>query len=129
MPHILLVDDDAGIRESMADILKYEGYEVVAVARGNDALPLLRSRKWHAVLIDLLLPDLPGELVLAAARNTFRIAMSASPRYLEQAPGEAKLAKPFELETLLYLLKGPMRDQAATPAPWTPNSSKRAQST
>lgn len=59
---ILVVDDDAGIRESLADVLKDEGYEVVTAMDGQDAL--LKLRAFGAIpcviLLDLMMPVMSG---------------------------------------------------------------------
>lgn len=57
---ILLVDDDAGVRTSLAKLLKAEGLTVTTVADGNGALQAVRQAKPALVLLDVLMPDLNG---------------------------------------------------------------------
>jgi DNA-binding NtrC family response regulator len=57
---ILLVEDDPSQRESLAGILRQEGYEVEAVADGEIGLARLRESPFDLVLTDLILPGLSG---------------------------------------------------------------------
>jgi len=57
---ILVVEDEADIRELLAYNLKAEGYEVVEAGRGEEALTLLKGGQPDLILLDLMLPDLSG---------------------------------------------------------------------
>ncbi len=57
---ILLVDDDNGFRESVRDILDIEGYQVIDVERGSDALALVKEEDIDLVITDILMPDIEG---------------------------------------------------------------------
>ncbi len=57
---ILLVDDDAGVRTSLAKLLQAEGLTVATVDGGNGALQAIRQVKPDLVLLDVLMPDLNG---------------------------------------------------------------------
>jgi putative two-component system response regulator len=57
---ILLVDDDAGVRTSLAKLLKGEGLAVATAADGNGALQAVRRIRPDLVLLDVLMPDLNG---------------------------------------------------------------------
>src|SRR5229473_2291763 len=58
--HLLVVDDEAGIRESLSSILKDEGYQVDAVASGEEALARANSGDFEVVLLDVWLPGIDG---------------------------------------------------------------------
>jgi CheY-like chemotaxis protein len=63
-PKILVVDDEVIARTHLAQFLKAKGYEVVEAASGQMALQLARS-EWPALIVlDIVLPDLPGTKVL-----------------------------------------------------------------
>lgn len=65
---ILVVDDDAGIRVMLRELLEEEGYTVSVAGDGAEALRAIRARTEPMVaLLDLLLPALSGEETLAAA--------------------------------------------------------------
>jgi len=57
---ILVVDDEADIRELLTFNLEQEGYQVEAAENGEQALQALRSHRIDLVLLDLMLPGLPG---------------------------------------------------------------------
>jgi len=59
-PSILIVDDEAGIRQSLVSILKEEGYQVEAVASGEECLAATESRSFDIVLLDVWLPEMDG---------------------------------------------------------------------
>jgi len=59
-PKILIVDDEEGIRESLASILRDERYSVDAVASGEEALALIGKNDFQVVLLDVWLPGIDG---------------------------------------------------------------------
>ena len=61
---VLVVEDDAATRELFGTALRAEGFAVVAVGDGVDALTYLDTHKPAAVVLDLGLPRLPGRDVL-----------------------------------------------------------------
>lgn len=64
MPPVLIVDDDPDIRETLSDMLTFEGYDVESVGLGNDAVQQVRQKRFGAALLDIQLPDLNGLSVL-----------------------------------------------------------------
>jgi len=65
---ILCVDDDMNVLDSLTDMLEDAGFAVIVAQTGYDALALAVSRKPSLVLLDLVLPDLPGEEVCRRLR-------------------------------------------------------------
>ncbi|HEX8703282.1 MAG TPA: response regulator, partial [Myxococcaceae bacterium] len=62
---ILIVEDDADIRESLEGFLELQGYEVVAVTHGRDALDhLQRGLRPAIVLLDMAMPVMDGHRLL-----------------------------------------------------------------
>ncbi|MDE7103813.1 MAG: response regulator, partial [Bacteroidales bacterium] len=57
---ILVVDDEALIRQSLRDIFEYEGYEVAEAADGRQALAMLGAEAFAAVFCDIKMPGLDG---------------------------------------------------------------------
>ena len=107
---ILLVEDDAGIRESVLECLASEGYAVDAVANGADALAwLAREPRPALVVLDLVMPVMNGAELLGRIRADARIAdlpvvlmTAAMPSSALPIPeAGAVLSKPFELDALL----------------------------
>ena len=112
---ILLVEDDATIRDTVNDLLCDEGYEVIAVADGGAAISTLRhyaddSESLCLVLLDMMLPIANGLEVLHTLSTLGSyvpvVAMSADHDCLGRARtagAQALLPKPFKLEQLLAI--------------------------
>jgi DNA-binding response OmpR family regulator len=62
--HILIIDDEANLRQSMARILQRAGYEVTAAANGMEGLTLLAQDGFDLVYLDIRMPDINGLEVL-----------------------------------------------------------------
>ncbi len=69
MACVLLVDDDAGVRETCGVILRQAGWKVDAVGTGRRALASLKRRPCDLLLLDLKLPDMTGLDMLDQARQ------------------------------------------------------------
>jgi two-component system nitrogen regulation response regulator NtrX len=69
MTHVLIVDDEADIRESLQAILSEEDYAITTAGTAAEALELLRDADFQAVLLDIWLPDGDGLDILAAIRG------------------------------------------------------------
>src|SRR5436853_4993882 len=63
-PKILVIDDDAGIRESLKMTLEYDGYEVAGAATGQEGLNLVEREAPDLVLLDVKMPGMDGLDVL-----------------------------------------------------------------
>lgn len=58
---VLIVEDDARLRSGLGELLRQNGYEVVAASNGSVALDLLRSRRTaDLILLDLRMPGMNG---------------------------------------------------------------------
>jgi hemerythrin-like metal-binding protein len=105
----LVVDDDAGVREVIADALNLEEIEVVPARGGGEAIAALDGGcRPGVILLDLLMPGVSGERLLPllrqhpSAHGVPIVVMSASPERLARIEGpDARLAKPFHLDALL----------------------------
>ena len=64
-----MIDDDDGVRESMARILRGAGYTVDAAASGDEGLALARDNRFDVILSDMRMPGLSGVEVLRALRD------------------------------------------------------------
>ena len=64
MIDILLVEDDKEICFILTELLKRNHYNVSAYHNGIEAIEALSSKKYDLMLLDLMLPDLPGEKIL-----------------------------------------------------------------
>ena len=114
MPNILIVDDEAGIRESLSGILADEGYSASAVESGEACLDLLRKSPFDVVLLDIWLPGIDGMETLQKIRDFEdppEVIMISGHATIETAVRTTKLGaydfleKPLSLEKTLILLK------------------------
>jgi DNA-binding response OmpR family regulator len=111
---ILVVDDDAGIRNNVERILTAEGHTVLTADNGQQGLLLVHREHPDLVLTDLSMPGLDGRAFCEAIRNDVRtretriIAMSAGPALYAQATGlkaDSVVAKPFTSDVLIANVK------------------------
>jgi len=108
---ILIVDDEAGIRESLCSILAEEGYRPEAVASAEEALAIVDRGGVDIVLMDIWLPGMDGmealERLQASARPPV-VVMITGHGNIETAVRATKLGafdfieKPLSLETVSY---------------------------
>jgi CheY-like chemotaxis protein len=111
---VLVVDDEQGFREGLADLLQMEGYEVSMARNAVEAVTLLPEFRPDVMVLDLRMPLLDGESFLRgmrglpASRHVPVVLISGKEGLAEiaQRCGAAGfLAKPFEAPELLTLLQ------------------------
>jgi two-component system, OmpR family, response regulator MprA len=115
---ILVVDDDAALRDAVRRALRLEGYDVDTADSGEAALDRLAATHADLVVLDILMPGLDGITVcrrLRAARDTTPVLMltardAVSDRVLGLDSGaDDYLTKPFALEELLARVRALLR--------------------
>ena len=107
---LLLVEDDPQIVRAIAPAFEVSGYGVTVAATGGEAIELVDSRQWDALIVDLGLPDMDGKAVIAHLRGIAKtpvIVISArnSPSEVEAARNAGAncfLHKPFRTPQLLH---------------------------
>lgn len=120
MNSILIVEDELHLAEGLRFNLEAEGYQVVVVNDGEEALDkLIRSReRFDAVVLDVMLPGVDGFFVASEVRraeNFVPILMLTArnrPEYVLrgfESGADDYLAKPFELAILIARLRGLLR--------------------
>jgi two-component system, NtrC family, nitrogen regulation response regulator NtrX len=114
MEHILIVDDEAAIRESLQGVLEDEGYKVATSPSGEDGLELLRKSSFELVLLDIWLPGIDGLETLGKIRELDdppEVIIISGHGTIETAVRATKLGaydfaeKPLSLEKTLILIK------------------------
>jgi len=121
---ILVVDDEAEIRRALRTGLGYHGFEVRAVATGEEGLKQLASWRPDVVLLDLGLPGIDGFEVLRRMQAQGRaavIVVSVMPGEKDKvraldAGADDYVVKPFGMEELLARIRAVLRRQAAIPS-------------
>ena len=66
---VLIVEDDASLREALKDTLELSGYEVIEAADGESALRLLEQRRVGIVVTDVQMKPMDGERLLHAIKQ------------------------------------------------------------
>ncbi|NNG19966.1 response regulator transcription factor [Naumannella sp. ID2617S] len=116
--HILVVDDDQAVRDSLARSLKYSGYEVTTASDGVEALARLSATRPDAVIMDVMMPRLDGLETTRMLRSTGNdvpiLVLTARDAVGDRvdgldAGGDDYMAKPFSLEELLARLRALVR--------------------
>ena len=124
MNHVLIVDDESEIRESLGEILKEDGYAVTSTATASEAMVLLRDASYDVMLLDIWLPDRDGLEVLTEIRSldiesTPEVIIISGHGTIETAVRATKLGafdfleKPLSIDRTLILLKNAVRSAAA----------------
>jgi DNA-binding response OmpR family regulator len=115
--YILLVDDDALLRRSLAFNLEQAGYRVSTAASAEDALALARRDLPDLVLLDIGLPGMDGLDALRHFQQEMDVPiifLTARRRELDQVLGlelgaDDYVTKPFDLDVLLARMKAVLR--------------------
>jgi two-component system, NtrC family, nitrogen regulation response regulator NtrX len=114
MHNILIIDDEAGIRESLTGVLEDEGYKPTTADSGEACLELLRKRSFDVVLLDVWLPGMDGLETLEHIRemeDSPEVIMISGHGTIETAVRATKLGaydfleKPLTIEKTLILVK------------------------
>ena len=126
--HVLVVEDDRAVRESLRRSLEFNGYKVSTAADGAEALAGISGINPDAVVMDVMMPRLDGLETTRALRKvgnsvpilvlTARDAVGDRVEGLD-AGADDYLTKPFALEELLARLRALLR--RVTPGPGDPD--------
>ena len=114
MLNILIVDDEAAIRESLQGVLADEGYSADAVESGEACLEAVRGKRFDAILLDIWLPGMDGletlqklrefesppEVIIISGHGTIETAVRAT-----KLGAFDFLEKPLSIEKTLILVK------------------------
>ena len=87
MAEILVIDDEAPIRETLKEILEYENYTVTTADDGNKGLLLIQKNEYDVVLCDVKMPGIDGMELLdraQALRPDLPFHRQKQPRYRNQ---------------------------------------------
>ena len=135
MPHILLLEDDSEIRLGLEQHLRREGFTLVAVGTGQEALRALSAEapgpRLEAALLDLSLPDMDGLDVLRAIRGdaVYKglpvLLVTARSEEIDRVLGlelgaDDYISKPFSARELAARLRAILRRAGASEAPERP---------
>jgi len=118
MASILVVDDEAGIREFLQIMLEREGYEVSCAAHGREALNFFEKTKYDVVLADIRMPKVNGFEVLSKIKEVSpetRVIMITAFASFESAVKSMKdgaydyITKPFNVDEVKMTIKNALQ--------------------
>lgn len=118
MTDVLLVEDDRGVRESLARALTYEGYDVETAPDGIEAMQVLDRRTPDVIVLDVMMPVMDGLEVCRRIRSrgdsTPVLMLTARHEVSDRVAGldagaDDYLVKPFALDELLARLRALLR--------------------
>jgi CheY-like chemotaxis protein len=116
-PKVLVVDDDAILLESIADLLLISDFAVVTASNGAEALGVIEREQPDCIISDVMMPEMDGYGLLEAIRA--RDAWSSIPVILitaydrpysgsarREVMPDAVLSKPFDVDHLIDVIRG-----------------------
>src|SRR5688500_9702272 len=124
-PRILVVEDEAAIRDGLTDVLVYHGYTVDAVGDGRDGLKKALSGQYDLLLLDVMLPGRDGFSICDEVRKVDRdqpiIMLTAKTSDEDIVNGlslgaDDYIAKPFSIAQLVLRVKAVLRRSRSTAA-------------
>jgi two-component system response regulator RegX3 len=121
-PRILVVEDEAAIRNGLVDLLVFHGFQVDAVADGNEGLRKALSGQYNLLLLDVMLPGRDGFSICDAVRTIDRdqpiIILTAKTSDEDIVNGltlgaDDYIAKPFSIAELILRVQAVLRRSGA----------------
>ncbi|HEY2404848.1 MAG TPA: response regulator [Polyangiaceae bacterium] len=127
MTRILIVEDEPDLQQVLEYNLKQAGHDVVVTKLGREGLRIAREQKPEIVLLDLMLPDIPGTDVCKqlkespATRGSNVIMLTARGEEIDRVVGfelgaDDYVTKPFSVRELLLRIQAIMRRNKSEPA-------------
>lgn len=117
-PRILVIDDEAGIREALDALLSSVGYEVSTAESGNVAVERAEREPFDLAITDLRMPGLSGVDTVAALRRikpslpvivVSGYVSDESARRCSEAGAARIVSKPFDIDDLLHIIDVALR--------------------
>lgn len=118
MTRILIVEDEAQMRQGLKDNLEFEGYEVNTAEDGEQCLSMVEKNEYNLILLDIMLPKLSGFDACKQLRGKGFdrpiIMLTAKGEEIDKVLGlelgaDDYLTKPFSLRELLARIKAVLR--------------------
>lgn len=118
---VMLVDDDPQLRHVVSMFFELEGYNVVQAKDGREAITMLAEYIPDVILLDLMMPDVPGLEVCKHVRADRRLkdipvvvftAAEVQEEELTAAGADRFITKPYSLEGLRRVVRTLIKDSA-----------------
>lgn len=113
---ILIVDDEADVRDSLGLLLELEGFEVLAAGNGAAALELLETRTPHLIISDFMMPWMNGRefVTRTKERDSTRdipVILISGIEPAPPKPWDEFLRKPADIQVLVKLIEQLLRQR------------------
>jgi diguanylate cyclase (GGDEF)-like protein len=120
--HILIVDDDVAIRDSMLEFITRSGYNAQTVSSAEEAIEFLKSTRVDLVITDIMLPGKNGLQLTDLIKQNYDIEIIVMTGYSENYSYEEAINKgasdlvfkPFRFEELILRLKRVLKERRLT---------------
>ncbi len=112
---ILVVEDNATMRDLLVDTLDAIGYLPTGASDGSEALQKLKEQKFDLMITDIMMPGIDGIALLKKVRKDYPhlpvlfIAGVATPEIMDQASPDGFLAKPFRISHIEQLIEDTLK--------------------
>jgi DNA-binding response OmpR family regulator len=116
MTKILIVEDEAGLRQGLEINLRLENYDTVQAGDGEEAIRLFHSEQPGLILLDLMLPKRSGFEVLDHIRKYSKVPVILLTARGLRGGADDYVTKPFGLQELFARIDAVMRRSEATTA-------------
>jgi DNA-binding response OmpR family regulator len=122
---VLVVDDEPKITEVVGSYLSHAGFQPLCASSGAQALEIFQKQRPCLVILDLMLPDVPGEIVCRRLRARSRVPIIMLTAKVEDADAVRGLrmgaddyvTKPFSPSQLMARVEAVLRRASAEPLP------------
>jgi two-component system phosphate regulon response regulator PhoB len=123
MARILIIEDEADIQQILDYNLREKGHKVFLASRGEEGLRIAREKRPDLVLLDLMLPDIPGTEICKALKSdpatkaTQVVMLTAKGEEIDRVVGfelgaDDYVVKPFSVRELLLRIQAILRRSA-----------------
>ncbi len=118
---ILVIDDEAIMRESLSDFLHDEGFQVDVASSGEEGLELAEAKPYDCAIVDLMMPGMDGIQTTRALKehdSTLPVIMITAYASVESAVEAMKqgaheyITKPFKIDEVLLVVENAIRQRA-----------------
>jgi CheY-like chemotaxis protein len=117
---VLVIDDDPGLRVSLASLLQSHGYRVIEARHGKDGLDRLSEERPDVILLDLNMPVMDGWEFRAEQQRLLDERLAAVPvllctaeldgdKHRKDLNASALIEKPFDLDRVLHAVNTAVR--------------------
>lgn len=128
MKKILVIEDDANIRESLVELLEMKSFELLSADNGADGLKIAQENTPDLIVCDVMMPGMNGYEVVEAIRKDSRMknlpfiflsakAMDSDVDYGKKLGANSYLTKPFRAQDLFMVVDELLKNNSGGSGP------------